>query len=233
MQRGNATLVHIISRRRSGFTLIELLVVVAIISLLVSILLPSLNRAKELARAVICQTTLKQVAACAGYYFEDHDGRMPKGDPRGGRPSTHWFYMFFPYIIPGSYINDNGEFIDPDGNRWSSCRQQGVELYDCATVSVEGRDGWEVWPDYKLNGYYGLYATNAWKLGVPSESVFLCERDYGNWHVTPAVFPPVPNSIKPPAARHSGNANVLWADLHVDRYNAEDLGVAYELWNWD
>ena len=46
-----------------GFTLIELLVVIAIIALLVSILLPSLKKAQELAKRTVCMTQLKAIGA--------------------------------------------------------------------------------------------------------------------------------------------------------------------------
>ena len=60
-------------KRAIGFTLIELLVVIAIISLLVSILLPSLNRAKQLAVGVICASNLRHVDQSMMMYAIDHD----------------------------------------------------------------------------------------------------------------------------------------------------------------
>ena len=58
-------------RERKAFTLIELLVVVAIISLLVSILLPSLGRAKELARRSVCASTLRSLGLSLQIYSSD------------------------------------------------------------------------------------------------------------------------------------------------------------------
>jgi prepilin-type N-terminal cleavage/methylation domain-containing protein/prepilin-type processing-associated H-X9-DG protein len=62
---------------RRGFTLIELLVVIAIIALLVSILLPSLIKAKELARQVACGSNQRQIAMCMFIYAEDYSGYLP------------------------------------------------------------------------------------------------------------------------------------------------------------
>jgi prepilin-type N-terminal cleavage/methylation domain-containing protein/prepilin-type processing-associated H-X9-DG protein len=60
-----------------GFTLIELLVVIAIIALLMAALVPALGAAREYARAVACQSNLRQWGATFALYTEDHQGRLP------------------------------------------------------------------------------------------------------------------------------------------------------------
>ncbi|MFW6133554.1 MAG: type II secretion system protein [Planctomycetota bacterium] len=58
----------------AGFTLIELLVVIAIIALLVAILMPTLNEAKDMARTVACQTNLSQMGRAMHAYATDFGG---------------------------------------------------------------------------------------------------------------------------------------------------------------
>ena len=64
-------------RETRAFTLIELLVVIAIIALLVSILLPSLQKAKALAKVAVCQSNLHSLYFGFAFYAEDHDMRLP------------------------------------------------------------------------------------------------------------------------------------------------------------
>ncbi|MBN1554717.1 MAG: type II secretion system protein [Phycisphaerae bacterium] len=64
---------HCRNRRFRGFTLIELLVVIAIISLLVSILVPSLQKAKGLAKEVVCLNNQRTIYAGHMFYAEDHE----------------------------------------------------------------------------------------------------------------------------------------------------------------
>jgi prepilin-type N-terminal cleavage/methylation domain-containing protein len=63
--------------RKAGFTLIELLVVVAIIALLISVLLPSLTRAREQAKRITCATNLSAILRGALIYAEPNRGMLP------------------------------------------------------------------------------------------------------------------------------------------------------------
>jgi len=64
--------------RRRGFTLVELLVVIAIIALLVSILMPALGRARELAKRVQCQSNLSALGRSMVMYQNESKDKLPK-----------------------------------------------------------------------------------------------------------------------------------------------------------
>lgn len=93
--------------KRNGFTLIELLVVIAIISLLVSILLPSLNKAKMMARTAVCANNLKNIGLFCHLYAYDNNGTLPPAVGLYASPNTpSWWNAIAPYVHEGTAATD-------------------------------------------------------------------------------------------------------------------------------
>ncbi|MHC4737167.1 MAG: prepilin-type N-terminal cleavage/methylation domain-containing protein [Planctomycetota bacterium] len=69
--------------KKKGFTLIELLVVIAIIALLMSILVPVLDMAREHAKRVKCSSNLRSVGQALGMYADAYEGKLPQNDDPG------------------------------------------------------------------------------------------------------------------------------------------------------
>jgi prepilin-type N-terminal cleavage/methylation domain-containing protein len=105
-----------------GFTLVELLVVVSIIGILVALLLPAVQSARESARQVQCQNNLKQLAlaidqhvTATGRYPSNGWGHLYIGDPDRGTSDKQpggWIYNVLPFIEQQS-LRDIGQGLDP------------------------------------------------------------------------------------------------------------------------
>ncbi len=128
-----------------GFTLIELLVVIAIISILISLLLPAVQQAREAARRTQCQNNLKQIIL-AMHNYEGTHRTLPPGylyrpdlatDPSGGMyingMGFGWAVMILPELEQANLFRlfDTTQPLFADVNR--AAREQVLPVFLCAS----------------------------------------------------------------------------------------------------
>src|SRR5208337_1239549 len=116
------------SSRARGFTLIELLVVIAIISMLIALLLPAVQSAREAARRIQCVNNLKQFGLAIHNYLSASNS-LPSGVVFNGRvapcsgannfgnscQNTTWFVLTVPFMEGGNLYNTFNFAIGSEG----------------------------------------------------------------------------------------------------------------------
>jgi prepilin-type N-terminal cleavage/methylation domain-containing protein/prepilin-type processing-associated H-X9-DG protein len=118
------------SLSRRGFTLVELLVVIAIIALLISMLLPALQKARKTVLRVQCASNMRQVAIAYRFYANDHRDVIPIGYTDGVFQNT--FAVSFPnYVRPPMHGWLYGSGLMRDGKVfYCPTAERGVQAYN-------------------------------------------------------------------------------------------------------
>lgn len=112
---------------QGAFTLIELLVVISVIALLMAVLFPALSRARKQAKAVVCQSRLRQWGMALAMYAEDNQGRFPATQ---GGVDGFW-------LLRGAFISDQ----DPNGPQDSFHHFHTKDIACCPAATQPFGDG--------------------------------------------------------------------------------------------
>jgi prepilin-type N-terminal cleavage/methylation domain-containing protein/prepilin-type processing-associated H-X9-DG protein len=223
------------AKRPDHFTLIELLVVIAIISILASMLIPALKKARESAQNIECVSNLKQYAIACHEYISDNDG---------------WF--------PTSYDNVSVElpgFGVSEGDTWQwalggytqkllCCPSRGVYDTDFATNHLNfgmGGYGWNTRafgykPNYVTNSNYGS-PRKVTTVRKPAQKMCAADRTFYSYCYYILANPSDINQGV--YGRHSGRVNIMCADGHIasekqaDIYTRLSSSPKNYYWNWD
>jgi len=204
-------------RSRSAFTLVELLVVIAIIGILIALLLPAVQAAREAARRTQCNNQLKQIGLAIQNYH-DLVGHFPNGRTRTDEFSLAWTYAILPQLGEQA-IHDayNADFpVHAEEN--AAAMRVGISSYVCPSRRPPGADrdfdnggqgggangeprGVAVRGDYAANA--GLeedmgMEQNDFEEGQENEDQ---EIDFVSWHPDLSLVGPIFSNSRVPARR--------------------------------
>lgn len=218
-----------------GFTLVELLVVIGIISLLISILLPALARARQAARDVQCLSNLHQLGTAFQTYANLNKGWWPKPCGTAASPANFWSTdWIWPIVYGQDYLNRTNETW-VQGTIFECPGAAAMELPPASAMQYQ--DGY-AYRSYGMSAHLnqvkgdGSDGRGTFKYMIlvttPSDTCLLIDNAQpwaGTWTANAPqtsaskTSPTISNDqvipLQEASLRHNGYLNILYVDLHA------------------
>ena len=225
---------------RRAFTLIELLVVIAVIAVLMAILMPSLNMAREQARSIQCRGNIRTLTMAWLMYKDENDGNLVGGHPQVNTAvvvPAPWAVM--PPNPESASVELKKEYIKR-GMLWPYVKK--VDVYRCPSDRRKNSAYHKfAFRTYSIAGGMNGVAENSWEIKSckkytdvvqpATKLVFLAECDprgynMGSW----VIYPKTKQWVDPFGVWHRDNSSTLsFADGHVEMHRWLSRGLAE--WN--
>jgi prepilin-type N-terminal cleavage/methylation domain-containing protein/prepilin-type processing-associated H-X9-DG protein len=226
-------------KKSKGFTLIELLVVVAIIALLISILLPSLSRARELSKRTVCSANLRGIGQAMYIYAQD-DPQVFPAIFQDCQSTTSNMYLFNTQLHRSNVPSTTG-IPSPTVDLWAIVRANNTtpKQFICPSTTDVPDPATDCTAYYDFltignlsYGYQYQHSPNRRPIGTSSEPTFPIMAD-GNPYIKGGLTNP--NLLQDRTSQGRGNSgnhtnregqNILFQDGHVSFEKGPDVGLS-------
>jgi prepilin-type N-terminal cleavage/methylation domain-containing protein/prepilin-type processing-associated H-X9-DG protein len=225
----------VVRTKKGGFTLIELLVVITIISILASMLLPVLGKAKEKGVTIYCVNNLRNIGLAMQMYGDDSNDRLPVSSAN--------------IMVPGGYFTNGGwmyalqDYIGKNTNVYrcpalcTQYKQSGYSYFMGSAAFYEGAPAGVILRNIELPSYYILsgdcmYPSDPGNADLNNDLIDTAFSVSDLW---------LPSNQQFPSKIHNNRVNILFADWHIKNYKSfnpgemtyslQSPGVAYAPYN--